>query len=195
MKADFVESEMPAETAPKTQWMRQILGALVLFSGLCTVFALVVTAAQAWQEQAEKRWPEVTAHVDTCGLEPSSGKDMYHIRCRLSYVVGGAQNLGTVYSMNVSSPGVWQYPRNQIGRFEHGSLEQWIDEHPPGTPILVRYDPADHAQVVTTDKLVGGPHTQSNIRLFEVCAGSFVILLAVARITRLHLPGPVDVLP
>lgn len=178
---------MPTKTAPKTQWMRRTLGVLVLFSGLCTVFALVVTAAQAWHEHAQERWPEVTAHVDSCGLEPSSGEDMYHLRCRLSYVVGGEQNVTTVHSINV---GVWQYPRNQFG-----PLEQWIDEHPPGTPILVRYDPARHTEVVTTDKLVGGPHTQSNIKLFEVCAVSFVILLAIARITRLHLPDPVDVLP
>jgi len=115
---------------------------------------------------------------------------MYHIRCRLSYVVGDEQNVTTVLSMNVSAPGVWQYPRRQIG-----PLEQWIDEHPPGTPMLVRYDPARHTEVVTTDKLVGGPHTQGNIKLLEVCAVSFVILLAIARITRLHRPGPVDALP
>jgi len=177
---------MPTETAPKTQLMRRALGALVVFSGLCTAFTFVVTAAQARHERAQERWPEVTAHVDSCGLEPSSGKDMYHIRCRLSYVVSGEQNVTTVLSSNV---GVWLHPRNQVG-----PLEQWIDEHPRGTPIVVRYDPADHTQVVTRDKLVGGPHTQSNIKLLEVCAASFVILLAIARITRLRLPDPVDVL-
>ena len=167
--------------------MRRTFGALVVFSGLCTVFALVVTAAQAWHEHAQERWPEVTAHVDSCGLEPSSGKDMYHIRCRLSYFVGGQQNVTTVYSSNV---GVWQYSRHQIG-----PLEQWIDGHPPGMPILVRYDPANHTEVVTTDKLVGGFHTQSNIKLLEACAVSFVILLAIARITRLHRRNTLDVLP
>jgi hypothetical protein len=182
MKADFVESKMSTETVPKTQLMRRMLGALVVFSGLCTVFALLVTAAQAWQAHAQERWPEVTADVDSCGLEPSSGEDMYHIRCRLSYVVGGKQNVTTVHSIDV---GVWQYPRNQIG-----PLEQWIDEHPTGTPILVRYDPANHTQVVSTDKLVGGPHTESNIKVFAVSVGSFVILLAIARIARLHLPDP-----
>ena len=111
---------------------------------------------------------------------------MYYIRCHLKYVVGGEQNVTTVLSKNVSL-GVW---RDRVG-----PLEQWIDEHPPGTPILVRYDPADHKQVVTTDKLVGGPHTQSNIKICEVCAGSFVVLLAIARITRPYLPDPVDVIP
>jgi hypothetical protein len=44
------------------------LGLLVVFSGLCTIFVLVATAAQAWQEHAQARWPEVTARVEKCGL-------------------------------------------------------------------------------------------------------------------------------
>jgi len=169
--------------------MRLMLAMLVLCSGLCTIFASMVTAAQAWQEHAQERWPEVTAHVDTCGLEQTStGVRRYYIRCRLSYAVGVEQNVATIYSRNAPSPEVWQYPRNQIG-----PLEQWVDEHPPGTPILVRYDPAKHTKVVSTDSLVGGPHTQSNIKVLEVCAVSFVILLAVARITRSRSLGKADV--
>ena len=187
-----MESERATETTPKIQLMRRTLGVLVLFSGLCTVFALVVTAAQAWRENTQERWPEVTAQVDSCDLErTSNGEDWYHIRCGLSYVAGGEQNVTTVRSRDVPSSRVWQYPRNQIG-----PLEQWIDEHPPGTQILVRYDPANHPEVLTTDKLVGGPHTQGNIKVLKVCVGSFVILLAIARIARLHPPDdPVDLLP
>jgi uncharacterized protein DUF3592 len=180
---------MQTQTVPKNQLMRLMLAMLVLCSGLCTIFASMVTAAQAWQEHAQERWPEVTAHVDTCGLEQTStGVRRYYIRCRLSYAVGVEQNVATIYSRNAPSPEVWQYPRNQIG-----PLEQWVDEHPPGTPILVRYDPAKHTKVVSTDSLVGGPHTQSNIKVLEVCAVSFVILLAVARITRSRSLGKADV--
>jgi len=192
MNAGFVESVMPTEMAPKRQLMWLTLTALVLLSGLCTIFALVVTAAQAWQEHAQERWPEVTAHVDTCGLErTSSGPQKYHIRCRLSDAVGAEQNVTNVYSMNVPSPEVWQYPPNQIGPFE-----QWVDEHPPGTPILVRYDPAKHTKVVlmSTDMLAGGPHTRSSIKVLDAFAGSFVILLAIAGITRLKSRGKADVL-
>ena len=90
---------------------------LVVFSGLCTIFASVVTAAQAWQEHAQSRWPEVTAHVDRCALnQTSSGRrEKYYIHCRLSYTVGAEQNMANVYSSNVPSPEIWQYPPNQIG--------------------------------------------------------------------------------
>ena len=48
------------------------LAVLVALSGLCTIFVSVVTAAQAWQEYAQARWPEVTARVDSCGMERTS---------------------------------------------------------------------------------------------------------------------------
>jgi len=137
MNAGFVESETPTETASTRQLMWLTMTALVLLSGLCRIFALAVTAAQAWQEHAQERWPKVMAHV----ARTSNGPRRYHIRCRLSYAVGAEQNVTNVYSMNVPSPEVWQYPPNQIG-----PLEQWVDEHPPGTPILVRYDPVPNTR-------------------------------------------------
>jgi hypothetical protein len=178
-----VGPEMTTETAPKRQLMWLGLMVLVTLSGLCTIFASVVTAAQAWQEHAHARWPEVTARVDTCGLnQTSSGRrENYYIHCRLSYAVGAEQNVANVYSINVPSPKIWQYPPNQIG-----PLEQWVDEHPPGTPIVVHYDPTDHTKVVlvATDMPLGGPRTPSNVKQLEVWAGSFLVLLTIARITR-----------
>jgi hypothetical protein len=175
---------MTTETAPKAQLLRLGLMLLVALSGMCTIFALVVTAAQAWQEHGQAQWPEVTARVDRCGLnQTSSGRrEKFYIRCRLSYAVGAEQNVANVYSSNVPSPKIWQYPPNQIG-----PLEAWVDEHPPGTPIVVRYDPSHHTKVV----LVGSdmpplarPRTPRNMKLVEVCAGSFLVLLMIARITR-----------
>ena len=156
---------------------------MVLFSGLCTIFALVVTAAVAWTEQAESQWPQVTARVDTCDLTQTSGGDeeRYYIRCRLIYDVGTEQNKATVDSTDAPSRAAWQYPPNQIG-----PLEDWVAEHPPGTPIVVHYNPAHHttAVLVTTDMPRGGPRTPANVKMLKFCAGSFVVLLIIARITR-----------
>jgi hypothetical protein len=174
---------MTTGTMPKGQLMSLGLIMLVVLSGLCTIFVSVVTAAQAWQEHARARWPEVTARVDRCGLDQTSSgrREKYYIHCRLSYVVGAEQNVTNIYSSNVPSPEIWQYPPNQIG-----PLEEWVDEHPPGTPIAVHYDPADHTKgvLVATDMPLGGPRTPSNMKQLEVWAVSFLILLAIARITR-----------
>jgi|SRR5580658_10173283 hypothetical protein len=174
---------MTTETAPKGQLIWLGLMVLVAFSGLCTIFASVVTAAQAWQEHAQARWPEVTAHVDRCGLDRTSSgrREKFYIHCRLSYAVGVEQNVTNVYSSNVPSPEIWQYPPNQIGPFA-----EWVDQHPQGTPIVVRYDPANHKKVALVANYMprGGPRTPSNVKLLEVCAGSFLVLLTIARITR-----------
>ena len=183
MNGGFIGAEMTTGTAAKDQLMWLGLTVLVVLFGLCTIFASVVTAAQAWQERAQARWPEVTARVDECGLErtSSNGRRKFYIHCRLSYAVGAEQNATNIYSRNVPSPEIWQYPPNQIGPFQ-----QWVDEHPQGTPILVRYDPAHHTKVVlvAADAPLGGPRTPSNVKLLEFLAGSFLLLLTIARITR-----------
>ena len=170
--------------SPRTQLVWRGLVALMgLFAGLCTIFAFVVTLAEGWQEHAQVRWPEVTARVDSCGLDQTSTgrREMYYIHCRLSYAVSAEQNIANVYSTNAPSPRIWQYPPNQIG-----PLEEWVDEHPPGTPMAVHYDPADHTKVVlvATDMPRGGPRTPSNLKLLGIAATSCGVLLAIARITR-----------
>ena len=175
---------MTTGTTPKGQLMWLGLSVLVALSGLCTLFASVVTAAQAWQEHAQARWPEVTARVDRCGLDQTSSgrREKYYIHCRLSYALGAEQNVTNIYSSNVPSPEIWQYPPNQIG-----PLEYWVDEHPQGTPIVVHYDPANHrkAVLVTTDMPLGGPRTPNNLKVLGVFAATSVLLLTIARITRL----------
>jgi Protein of unknown function (DUF3592) len=159
------------------------LTTLVLFTGLCTAFVLVVTAAQAWQEHTQVGWPEVTARIETCGLEQtnSNGRNKYYVRCNLSYAVGAEPNVTRVYSGNVPSPTVWQYPPNQIARFE-----AWVNAHPAGTPVLVRYNPANHAKIVLAADYMpgGGPRTPNNVKLLEICAGIFLVLLALARLAQ-----------
>jgi hypothetical protein len=174
---------MTTEMGPTGKLMWLGLVVLALFSGLCTIFVLVATAAQTWQEHAQARWPEVTAHVDSCGLTRTSTnwhRQMY-IQCRLGYTIGAEQDATNVFSSNFPAPEIWQNPPNQIAPFE-----EWVDEHPQGTPIVVRYDPANHKKVFLAADYMphGGPRTASNLKLLEVCAGSFLVLLTIARITR-----------
>ena len=165
---------MTTETSAtgKLAWLGVIV--LALLSGLCTIFASVTTATQAWQEHVQSQWPEATARVDRCAmLKTSAGRKMFYVECRLSYAVGTEQNMATVYS-------VWVYPS------ANGPLAEWVDEHPQGTPILVRYDPANHTRVVELAPLMpgGGPHTPNNIKLLEFFAAGFLVLALIALLTR-----------
>jgi hypothetical protein len=161
--------------------------ALILLSGLCTAFALVVTAVQARQESQQAQWPEAPANVDISRMEQRSirRRQIFHLHCQLSYEVGAERHLMNLYSRFVPGPNVPQYPAGQIE-----PLEEWVRVHPPGTPMRVRYDPSDHAKaVLAADYLpYGGPQTAKNVRLVEACAGSFFALLLIARLVRPREP-------
>jgi Protein of unknown function (DUF3592) len=155
-----------------------------LTAGLCTVFALVVTTAQAWQDHVHAQWPEATAQVQRCGLDIYTHKpESYRIDCTVSYTVSGDEVVSHVYSHSTPAPRrvIWQYPPQQ---FE--MLQAWVDAHPKGTAIAVHYDPASHtkAVLVVTDMPLGGSPTPSNLRLLGVAAASCVVLLAIARAMR-----------
>jgi uncharacterized protein DUF3592 len=167
---------------PRLAW-QGFVGLLGFFVGLCTIFALIVTVAEGWQEHSQAQWSEATAHIEKCYLHQSSTgrRDRYYIDCRLSYVVGAEEFATTIYSASVPSATVWQYPPNQIG-----PLEDWVDAHPQGMPIAVRYNPANpkKAVLVATDMPRGGPRTPSNLKLLGIAALSCVVLLTIARAGR-----------
>jgi Protein of unknown function (DUF3592) len=158
-------------------------GVLVVFLGLCTLFVLVVTLAQAWQERAQSHWPQETARIEKCDLSQSSTgrRQSYTIRCRLSYQIGFEQDSATIYSGYAPSRAVWQYPPNQIA-----PLETWVDAHPPGTPIVIRYDPNNHKRVLLASDYIpsGGPKTPKNIKLLTAVAASLLVGWIVVRLTK-----------
>jgi hypothetical protein len=156
-----------------------------LTAGLCTVFALVVTSAQAWQEHVQAQWPEATAQVQHCALEIHTyqPKKNYWINCNVSYEVHGDEVLSRVHSLSTPAPElvVVEYPAGQFSR-----MQEWVDAHPPGTLIRVHYNPANHADAVLieTDMPRGGPQTANNLKLLGFLAAACSVLMIVARIAR-----------
>jgi len=160
---------------------RGIVGLLGEFAGLCTIFVLIVTVAEGWQEHAQAQWPTTMARVEKCGLRRTSSgrRNGYYIDCRLSYEVGGAEFVARLYSRTAPAPEVWQYPPNQIG-----PLQEWLDKHPQGTKITVHFDPGNHGKAVPieSEQLPGRPRTPNNLRLLRIAAISCAVLLVIARI-------------
>jgi hypothetical protein len=157
---------------------------LGLTAVLCTIFALVVTAAEGWAEHVQAQWPQATASVQRCGLDIYVHKpESYWIDCSVSYTVRGDDIVSHVHSRSTPAPRrvIWEYP---AGQFEQ--LQQWVNQHPAGTPIGVHYDPANHAKavLVTTDMPLGGPRTPDNLRLLGAFAVSSAVLLGIARVVR-----------
>jgi len=163
-----------------------VFGFLGLFAGLCTVFALVVTAAEGWVEHAQAQWPKATARVQGCGVDLYTHKpEAYRINCSLSYTVRGEDIVSHVHSLSRPAPQrmILEYP-DPARQFER--WQEWVDQHPEGTPIEVHYDPANHSKavLVATDMPSGGPRTQANLKLLGFFAASCALLLTLARIAR-----------
>jgi hypothetical protein len=155
------------------------------FAGLCTVFAVVVTAAEAWHEHLQAQWPEVTARVQRCAVDyyresAGGGSNGYFISCRVTYSVEAEASTATIRSRRVLSP-AWPDPSANIDR-----LHDWVDAHPPGTPIAVHYNPArrENVVLVRTDMPFGGPQTPNNLKVLGGAAGICAALLAIVAITR-----------
>lgn len=176
---------MTTDGAGKRQLAWLALVVLGLFAGLCSIFVLVVTVIQGWQEHAQAQWPQATALVQRCGVDiHTHGRaESYWIDCGISYSVGAEEIVTKVHSRSTPAPRrvISGHPAMQVEL-----MEDWVDNHPPGTPIAVHYDPANHkkAVLVATDMPLGGPRTPNNLRLLGVTAGSCAVLLAFAKITR-----------
>lgn len=163
---------------------RAIVGVMTLFAGLCMLFALVVTALEAWSEHAQAQWPEATARIGECALDqyPSHPED-YLIECKIKYPVGTDIMHSKVRSRTTPAPDrlIWSYPAGTFDR-----MQQWVAAHGAGTPLTVHYDPADptRAALLATDMPLGGPRTPGNVKLLGGTAAIFAVLCAAAYLMR-----------
>lgn len=166
-----------------------LIGLMGVFAGLCALFALVITVAEAWRERRQAAWPETTARIQQCsvkqhqGFRRSSPRYTAYIECRISYAIGAEELVTKVRSHSIPAPhqGSWQYPPADIG-----PLQVWVNGHRSGSTMLVHYDPADHedAVLIGTDMPASGPRTPNNLRLLTIAAIACAVLLTMARMLR-----------
>ena len=76
-----------------------------------------------------------------------------------------------------------QYPALQVEM-----MQDWVGQHPEGTPITVHYDPANpkKAALVMTDMPFSGPRTPDNLKLLGFFAVSSLVMLGIGRVAWLR---------
>ena len=168
------------EGRPRRPFTAQgLIGVLALFAGLCTIFVLIVTVADSWSEHKQERWQQATASIERCSVEPfipyrSKSRDpVWYIQCRIGYRADADQIETSVRSRTTGSLWGGVLPE----------MRQWVDHHPPGSPMVVHYDPVlpRHAVLTETDMPYAGPRTPDNLKLLAISAVAFVGLVMVAR--------------
>jgi len=65
-------------------------------------------------------------------------------------------------------------------------MQEWVDAHPPGTPIVAHYDPANHKKAVTGDDryAAGWSADAEQLEAAGILCRKFRAVLAIARIMR-----------
>jgi hypothetical protein len=142
------------------------------------------TVIDKWREHAQERWPQVTADIQRCSVDPyvtrRGRSPIWHIRCRIGYRVGANQVESSIRSRSTAS-----------GRGgDTGRMRQWFASHPGGSPIIVRYDPTDPniAILAATDMPDAGPRTPTNLKLLLISSVACLGLLTIARLLRSSYP-------
>jgi hypothetical protein len=161
-----------------------LCGFFGLFFGLCTIFALVVTVGQGWIEHSQQSWPEATATITDCDVVPYYRYDRNRsgillIECKIRYLAGDNSVETKLRSASSTS-------QSQILL-----MNQWVNDHEPGSSIAIRYNPRfpQKAVLTVTDMPLSGPHTPNNLKLLLFAAISCIFLLAVARFMRAPSPA------
>jgi hypothetical protein len=161
-----------------------LIGLLALFAGLSSLLALFVTSADAWREHAQASWPEATADIEGCSVDlryfdgPTSSDPTWWLECKIGFRAGADLIKTRIYSGHRSNPSQG-YPE---------IMNQWVNDHPTGNAIVVRYNPTNlNAVIPARDYLPNGePRTPGDLKLLSVlvvaCAGLLTIVTMFRRV-------------
>ena len=179
---------MTTNAQSTTNWRhltRGIVTLLGIFAGLCTVFALLVSVGEAWQQHVRQSWPETTATIKSCDVGPyvtwrkNAGASQV-IDCRIHYVIDDKVIETRLLSRSAVAASVIQ------------QMVDWANDHAPGSSIAIRYDPQKYNRAIpaiTTDMPYGGSTTPNNLRVVRMFSILCVVLLAISWMLRPRTDG------
>ena len=158
--------------------LQTLFAFLSLFAALCTIFALAVSAAQAWSEHRHLSWPSAVASIRRCAVDTyrpthSGGRSLVsRIACDIRYSVGDSDVQARIRSSSSSSD------------IDVSLMRRWIAGHRPGASVEIHYDPSNPSAAVLTqtDMPFAGPHTPNNLKILAMAAVAFVVFYSLARI-------------
>jgi hypothetical protein len=171
------DGQRPGTAAKTSLTLGGVMMLLGAFAGLCTVFALVATAADAWREHAQESWPVATATLHRCTVDrykSMHNEVTWRIICNVNYFAQGDETAARVTS------------HSAFARADVQAMTDWVNEHQPGSSIKVRYDPANHkkAMALPTELPYSGSRTPNNLVLLLGFFLGCMVLLTAGKVLR-----------
>lgn len=109
---------------------------LGLSFGLVPLIMILKTPIDAYRESRQAKWPSVVATITQQTVRRTYSRGyQWHIETDVRYTVDGEQLTSSIHS-RVASSG------------EERDMYRWASQHPPGTPLPLRFDRQHHNMVV-----------------------------------------------
>lgn len=146
-----------------------------------TLFMIVKTATDTFQESKQAKWPRAVATITQQVVRKYSGRhDVWRIESEVRYSVDGEKLTSNIQS--------------RVGGFtELKAMRSWASQHQPGTSLPVRYDPQHHNTVVPDagDMPESGPQVPDDLVTVLLFLLLSIALVTIGRVLQRRQLKPV----
>ena len=127
-----------------------------------------------YRENKQAQWPNVIATITQSNVLKTYRKGYeWQIETGVRYLVDGKEQTSSIHS-RVASYG------------DEREMYRWTSQHPPGTPLPIRYDPDHHDTVVPDagDMPETGSQVPGDWQMLLLFSALSATLIAIGRVLR-----------
>lgn len=142
--------------------------------GFVALLLIVTIPLDVYRENKQAQWPSVLATITQSNVLKTYRKGYeYRIEAGVRYLVDGKEQASSIHS-RVASFG------------DEREMYRWVSQHPPGTPLPIRYDPDRHDTVVPDagDMPETGSQVPGDSQMLLLFSALSAALIAIGRVLR-----------
>ena len=159
----------------KASRSRSLVTSVFGFSfGVVALLMIAKIPIDIYRESKQAKWPSSVAAITQSTVRKSYHRGFeWQIETEVRYTVDGEVLTSSIHS-RVASSG------------EEQDMYRWASQHPPGTPLTIRYDPQHHNTVVLDagDMPETGSQVPGDLRMLLIFSVLSVTLIAIGRVLR-----------
>jgi hypothetical protein len=148
---------------------------------LCALVVIVKAPLDVYQENKHSKWSTVLATIEQQTVRKTYHKGyQWQIETEVRYRVDGEDLTSSIHS-RVASSG------------DEREMYRWASQHPPGTPLPIRYAPEHHDTVVPApgDMPETGSQVLGDLQMLLMFSVLSVTLIAIGRVLQRRREEPV----
>lgn len=142
--------------------------------GLVPLIMILKTPIDAYRENRQAKWPSLVATITQQAVRRTYSRGyQWQIETEVRYTVDGQELTSSIHS-RVASSG------------EERDMYRWASQHPPGTPLPLRFDPQHHNTVVLYggDMPESGSQVPGDLQILLIFSVVSVTLITIGRVLQ-----------